>query len=232
MGIEETGLIRDIQIFSGVNEPSFKDFSVYCASNYQFRTKKKIERPAKDIYVMAPFRCSFGLPYKTIEVYSDSLELVGILPGCNFLLRSDFPLYSFVFGGEVFELSNFELVEDKDVLRVTYKNANAYSEAIVDRSFKRLKQKSSDRLNVIFDDKENKIQVTALRSHPFEMTHPWEEVVFCSKNFFAVTKPIILNQNTCKNLFHRIQFEKKKNMKKRMQGFCLPGIQSFIRKKI
>merc|ERR1711925_2782 len=121
--------------------------------------------------------------------------------------------------------------EHKDVLRVKYTNTNAYSRrndmyASIDRSFKRLKQKSTDKLDVIFDDKDNKIKVTALRSHPFEIAQPWEEVVICSKKIYAVTKPIILNQNTCKNMFQRMQFEKKKNMKKNMQS-CLPGIKAF-----
>merc|ERR1712098_840985 len=66
--------------------------------------------------------------HKKIEVHSNSrLKIFEILNSCNLQINSltTVPLYAFTFQEKLFELSDFELVRNKDLMRVKYRIINA-----------------------------------------------------------------------------------------------------------
>jgi hypothetical protein len=217
--VEGNELLLDIRLFSGVNEPMFKDFSAYCARiSALTHIKRNVERFQKGIeetYKLLKFT-DFLESHNQIEVYSSRIKIIEILKSFNLQLSSltTFPLYAFTFQEELFELSDFELIEDKDLMRVKYSIVNASHKKSVcfDRRYEIVKIKG--RQYLFFEKREIHFVLT-IYSNEMDM----QFFVGCfpdAHTIPCITKPIILNQNTCKNI---IEQKLQKNILKKMFSF-------------
>merc|ERR1712098_924441 len=118
--LEESGILFDTQIFSGAEEPSFQNFSAYCASLFALSwSHKQIKKMEKEMY-------SISTLSKEILIGPENLLVLKNKPYYQMQIPF-FPLYSFTFKKNKYVLSDLHVQMEKCTLRLEYASQVGYS---------------------------------------------------------------------------------------------------------
>jgi len=223
--VEEIGIMLDIQTFSGVHELLFEHFSAYCASMFVLSSQKRIEMEGKTYLLYT---------HKKILITPKKLMIYETPRFCDNTHLGFFPLYAFTFKEKVYVLSDLELVERKNLLRLEYFCQNSMKILTLAATIEYSYQKLEENTLTFASNSIYKLAMFSFNRNRGDV-EPIEEVFF---DFFpgdhnivkipCISKTIILNQNTCKNLYQKSQKQKQENLSRGVQS-CLP-IGRFFRK--
>merc|ERR1712098_342632 len=223
--VEETGILPDIRTFSGVDKPLFEHFSAYCASMFVLSLQKRIQMQENETYLLCINKQILITPKK-----------IGVdetpRPGENMLLRF-FPLYAFTFKEQVYVLSNLEIVERTNLLQLEYlcevgwkKSGWLTLAARIEYPYEKLEEESGGITLTFVKSELYKLSLFSFDQIDIESSDNYvEEVMF---NFFPgghkiphISKTIILNQNTCRNLYQKSRKQRQNKLLRGIQS-CLP----------